>query len=71
MANVKKGTKIPSSLHNYQYGWEQPRTRKVGVTRAEGGNASGQPRRWQDRRIPQEQNNTTLRKRQMNLLLSL
>jgi hypothetical protein len=42
---LRKGQRSPSSLHNYQCGWEQLRTGKVGAARAEGGNASGRPRR--------------------------
>jgi hypothetical protein len=42
---LRKGQRSPSSLHNYQCGWEQPRTGKVAAARAEGGNASGRPRR--------------------------
>ncbi len=38
---LRKGQRSPSSLHNYQYGWEQPRIGKVGAVRAEGGNAFG------------------------------
>jgi hypothetical protein len=42
---LRKGQRSPSSLHNYQCGWERLRTGKVGAARAEGGNASGRPRR--------------------------
>ncbi len=42
---LRKGQRSPSSLHNYQCGWEQPRPGKVGAARAEGRNASGRPRR--------------------------